>query len=127
MKFVVLLGRILYSIIFIISAIGHFSPQTIDYATATGVPFAMVLVPLWGLIALVGGISILIGYKARWGAWLLVIFLVPVTLIMHRFWGIDEPGVVSLQLVMFLKNVALLGAALLITYFGAGPLSIDKN
>jgi putative oxidoreductase len=127
MKYVVLLGRILYAAIFILASLGHFAPQTMQYAASQGVPMAAFLVPLSGIIGLVGGISVLVGYKAKWGAWLLVIFLLPVTFLVHRFWMVQDPIQVSIQEAMFLKNLSMLGAALLIAYFGSGPMSIDKK
>ena len=122
-----LLGRILYSAIFILSGPNHFKAQTIGYAAAQGVPLASIAVPLSGIIALLGGLSIALGYRARLGAWLIVLFLVPVTLMMHRFWGLSDPQVAQLQLAMFIKNVALLGAALIIARVGSGPLSLRRD
>ncbi|MGL5626581.1 MAG: DoxX family protein [Candidatus Rhabdochlamydia sp.] len=121
-----LLGRALYSAIFILASFGHFNTKTIHLAASQGVLFANILVPFSGVLALVGGLSILLGYKARYGAWLLVLFLVPVTYMMHKFWVISDPTMHGLQQVMFMKNMSLLGAALLIAYFGSGPLSIKK-
>ena len=127
MKYVVLLGRVLYAAIFVMSGPGHFSAGTISYAAHQGVPMASIVVPVSGMIALVGGLSILLGYFARYGAWLIVIFLVPVTIIMHRFWGIPNPSYAQIQQIMFMKNLSMLGAALLIAHFGSGPLSVDGN
>ncbi len=127
MKYSVLLGRILYSAIFIMANLFHFSSQAIEHAASEGVPMAQVLVPLSGIIGLAGGFSILLGYKAKWGGWLLVIFLVPVTIMMHKFWGIADPQAAMMQQVMFMKNVSMMGGALLIAYFGAGPLSLDAR
>ena len=127
MKYIVLIGRILYSAIFIAASLGHFSQDTIVFAGSQGVPLAAVLVPLSGVIGFLGGLSILIGFKARYGAWLLVIFLVPVTLMMHAFWNIDDVMENGIQKAMFLKNLSMLGAALLLTYFGSGPMSVDKK
>jgi putative oxidoreductase len=127
MKWLVLLGRILFSAIFIMGGIGHFSTGAIQYAASQGTPAAAVLVPIAGLLSLLGGLSILLGFRARWGAWLLVIFLVPVTFIIHRFWGIENQAIAELQQIMFWKNMALVGAALLISYFGSGPLSLSKK
>jgi putative oxidoreductase len=127
MNIIVLLGRIFFSTIFILSSFSHFSESTIQYGAHHGVPFPSFLVPLSGLIALLGGLSVLLGYKAQWGAWLLVIFLIPVTLSMHNFWGIDDPNQAKTQQIMFLKNLAILGGALLIAYFGSGPLSLDSK
>ncbi len=127
MKYLVLLGRLLYSLIFVTAGLGHFSKETIGYAAAQGVPMASILVPLSGLMALAGGLSILLGYRARWGAWLLVFFLVPVTVMLHKFWGIADPMMAQMQQIMFMKNLSMLGGAFLISYFGAGPLSLDAR
>lgn len=127
MKYIVLLGRILYSAIFIAASLGHFAQSTIAFASNAGVPMAAIFVPLWGIIGFLGGLSILIGFKARYGAWLIVIFLVPVTFLLHQFWNLDDAMDSGIQKAMFLKNLSMLGAALLITYFGSGPMSVDKR
>ena len=127
MNIVVLVGRVLFSSIFLKAALGHFSQPTIGYAASQGVPLAEVLVPLSGVMSFVGGLSILLGYKARYGAWLLVLFLVPVTVMMHKFWGIADPMAARMQQIMFMKNLSMIGASLLIANFGSGPLSLDKK
>jgi putative oxidoreductase len=126
-SFIVLAGRVLFSVIFIMSGFMHFSQQEIGYAAHTGVPMAGLLVPASGVLALVGGLSILFGYRAKVGARLLVLFLVPVTLMMHNFWAVKDPMVAQMQMAMFMKNVSMLGGALLISQFGAGPLSLDAR
>ena len=88
---------------------------------------ASLAVPLSGALALIGGMSILLGYRARLGAWLIVFFLIPVTFMMHKFWGVSDPTVAQTQMIMFMKNFSMLGGALLITQFGAGPLSLDAR
>lgn len=127
MKAIALLGRILFSLIFLVSSVGHFSAETIQYAASQGVPLANVLVPASGIVAAVGALSIVLGYKAEVGAWLIVIFLLPVTIMMHQFWAAGDPAMQQMQLAMFMKNIAMLGAALLISYFGSGPLSMDEK
>jgi putative oxidoreductase len=124
-KYAVLAGRKLFSVIFIIASAEHFSPQTIEAAAAHGVPLPVLLVPLSGIIALLGGLSVLLGFQTRLGAWLLVIFLVPVTVVMHNFWSTPDPMMFQIEKAMFMKNVTMLGGALVISYFGAGPLSLD--
>jgi putative oxidoreductase len=89
------------------------------------VPWANILVPIAGVLALLGGLSVLLGFKARWGAWLLVFFLVPVSVMMHAFWAVKDPTMAQMQLVNFMKNITMLGGALLVVYFGAGPVSVD--
>lgn len=124
---VVLLGRFLFAAIFLMSSVGHFSKQTIASATAQGVPLASLAVPVSGLMALGGGLSILLGYRAKVGAWLIALFLVPVTFMMHKFWAVSDPAMAQLQMIMFMKNLSMLGSALLITQFGAGAFSLDAR
>ena len=127
MKLIVLLGRILFSLIFLMTAFGHFSKESIGYASSQGVPATYFSVPFSGILAIIGAICIILGYKAKFGAWLLVLFLIPVTLMMHNFWTVTDPMMKQMQMAMFMKNLSMLGGALLITYFGAGPLSLDAN
>jgi putative oxidoreductase len=127
MPYVLLLGRIFYSLIFILGGLNHFIPGTIAYANSNGVPIPWLLVPLAGIIAVVGGLSILLGLKAKWGGWLIAIFLVPITFIMHKFWGITDPLLAAIQKIMFMKNLSMLGGALIIAYFGSGPISLDEK
>jgi putative oxidoreductase len=69
-----------FSIIFILASAGHFDSQSIEVAGSHGVPLAHLLVPLSGVMALVGALGVLLGYRTPFGALLLVLFLVPVTL-----------------------------------------------
>lgn len=121
------LGRILFAAVFLASVPGHFTGDAIAHADAQGVPLAVLAVPLSGLLEAVGAVMIVIGLRARLGAWLLVLFLVPVTLMMHNFWAVTDPAARQLQQIMFMKNVSMLGGALLIAYFGAGPVSLDTR
>jgi putative oxidoreductase len=127
MKYLLLLGRILFSLIFLTTAMVHFSSQGISYGASQGVPMPSILVPLSGILAILGALSIIIGYKAKLGAWLIVIFLVPVTLMMHKFWTITDPMMMQMQMSIFMKNLSMLGGALIIAYFGSGQLSLDNG
>jgi putative oxidoreductase len=122
---VVLLGRIFFVLIFLLSGPNHFASQTIAYAASQGVPMASIAVPLSGVLALLGGLSVAIGYRARVGAWLIALFLVLVTPLMHKFWTVSDPMMHLMQFIMFMKNLSMLGAALLISQLGAGPWSLD--
>jgi putative oxidoreductase len=124
---VVVLGRFFFALIFLLAGANHFSKQTIGYAASQGVPLASIAVPLSGVLAIAGGLSILLGYRAKLGAWLIVLFLVPVSLMMHKFWAVTDPMMAQLQMIMFMKNVSMLGGALLISQFGAGPFSLDAR
>ncbi|MDP9076330.1 MAG: DoxX family protein [Bacteroidota bacterium] len=114
-------GRILFALIFLVSGINHFSPVTIAYAASQGVPMAAIFVPFFGLIAIVGAISIMVGYPGRIGALFIIIFLIPVTIFMHRFWSDSDPTMRQLQLTNFMKNLALLGGAIMLLVRGTEP------
>ncbi len=124
---VVLLGRIFFSLVFITAGLNHFSPQTIAYAASAGVPMASILVPFSGVMALIGGLSILLGYRGRIGAWVIVLFLIPITLTMHNFWAVHDVALAQDQMAHFFKNVSMLGGALLISQLGTGPYSLDAR
>jgi putative oxidoreductase len=127
MKITTLVGRILFSLLFISAAPGHFSAATIGYAASQGVPLANLAVPASGILALLGGLSIATGYKTRLGALALIAFLVPVTFMMHNFWAVTDPMMHQLQMVMFIKNLALVGGALTFFVNGAGAYSVDAR
>jgi putative oxidoreductase len=124
---VVIWGRFLFALIFLMAGANHFNKQTIGYAASQGVPLAAIAVPLSGVLAIAGGLSILLGYRAKLGAWLSVLFLVPVSLMMHKFWTVTDPMMAQIQMVLFMKNVSMFGGALLISQFGAGPFSLDAR
>ncbi len=126
MKWVVLLGRLFFAAIFLLAAPEHFTSNTVHYAAAQGVPLAKIAVPLSGVIALAGAASIVLGFRAKIGGWLLVLFLVPVTLMMHNFWADKNAQMAMVQQIMFMKNLSMLGGAMMIAYFGSGPLSVDN-
>lgn len=124
---VALLGRFLFVLIFLMSSPMHFSRQTIAYAASQGVPLASIAVPFSGVLALAGGLSILLGYRAKVGAWLLILFLAAVTPMMHNFWTVADPMMHQMQFIMFMKNLSMLGGALFISQSGAGPWSLDAR
>lgn len=125
MRAMVPVGRVLFALLFILSFFSHFSGASIDYAAAHGVPLATLVVPLTGILAAVGGVMVALGYRARFGAFLLFCFLVPVTLVMHKFWGVADPAAAAMQKAAFMKNLSLIGGTLLIMFYGAGPYSLD--
>jgi len=127
MRYLILIGRILFALIFITAAPRHFTREGVQHAADLGVPLAAALVPISGIMALTGGLSVAMGYKARWGAWLLVGFLVPVTLMMHAYWKLYDPTAIHIQQAMFAKNLSMLGASLLLTQFGSGEGCTPKK
>jgi putative oxidoreductase len=126
MKTILLMGRVLFSALFIFTSFSSIMGHTADHAASAGVPDPSLLVPLAGIIELLGGLSILLGYKVRWGALLILLFLIPVTFYMHAFWKIDDPMQQQMQKASFMSNLALMGTALMLMWFGAGPSSVDN-
>lgn len=124
---VVFMGRLLFSLLFLMAAFNHFKSATIAYAASQGVPLASIAVPFSGVLAVLGGLSILLGYRAKIGGWLIALFLIGVTPTMHKFWVVTDPMMYQMQMIMFFKNLSMLGGALLITQFGAGPWSVDNH
>ena len=94
--------------------------------TSRGLPLVDVLLPLTILIELGGGLLLALGWKARWAAAALLLFLIPTTLIFHQFWGID-PKLAQMQKIHFLKNVAIMGGMLMVLAIGAGAWSVDRK
>src|SRR3954463_10058663 len=123
-----LIGRILIALIFVISGfnkIGGFSGVA-GYIGSKGLPMPEVLAALTIALELGGGILLVIGWKTRWGALLFFLWLIPTTLVFHRFWGIDAAQVQA-QFVNFMKNVSIMGAMAMLMAFGPGTYSVDKR
>ena len=127
MKITILAGRFLFSLIFLLSGLSLFSPASAGYAASQGLPLANILVPVSGVLAVLGAVSIVLGYKARIGAALLIVFLVPVTLVFHHFWTVADPGARQVGMIEFMKNISMLGGAVIILIHGAGPYSLDSK
>ena len=82
------------------------------YAKSKGVPMPEITIPLTGLLLLLGGLSLLLGIYPYIGVALIIIFLVPVTFMMHNFWAVPQEQKMA-DMVHFLKNIALIGSALM--------------
>lgn len=111
----ILIGRILFALNFLLSGVfGHFGQRKMmaGYASSKGVPFAGLAVVLTGVLMVVGALMVAIGIWPDLGALLLVIFLLPTAFIMHGFWREKDPQMRSMEQTQFFKDIALLGAAL---------------
>lgn len=113
--FVFLIGRVLYGGFFVLAGVNHFQNLAMmsGFTASKGVPSAKALVMLSGLLIFVGGLSVIVGWHVRIGLACIVLFLVPVTFTMHNFWVEKDMMQRINQLVNFQKNIALLGAALM--------------
>jgi len=123
-----IVGRILIAPLFLLSGfhkITGFSAVAGMMAKA-GMPFAEVLLVGSIVLELGGGLMVLLGWHARWGALLLAVFTLSATLIFHNFWAVDAAQYRS-QLNHFMKNLAILGALVYIMAMGSGPFSIKSE
>lgn len=129
MNYQVLIGRILFSLIFIMAGLanhlGNLGEMS-GWVASKGVPVANIVVVVTGLMIIAGGLSVMLGYKTKIGAWILIAFLIPTALIMHNFWAL-EGAEASNQMAHFLKNLSMAGGALLIAHYGPGPMSLDAK
>jgi len=111
-----LIGRLVLGGYFIFGGFNHFKMLTMmsGYAQSKGVPTPKAAVAFSGLLLLVGGLSILLGIYPTVGAIALVLFLAPVTFMMHAFWKVQDAQMKMGEQVNFMKNLALLGAVLML-------------
>lgn len=123
-----LLGRVLLALIFVISGFGKITgfDGTVAYMAAKGMP--MPQVALVGAIAIefIGGLMLVVGWKTRWAALAIFLFLIPTTIIFHNPAGLP-PAEAQAQMINLLKNVSIMGGMLLLAVFGRGAWSLDKR
>ncbi|MFA5934069.1 MAG: DoxX family membrane protein [Candidatus Paceibacterota bacterium] len=110
-----LIGKVLFGGFFVISGYNHLSKITAlsGYAKSKGVKYPHLSVFFSGLMILLGGLGVIFSIMPVLSLWLIIIFLIVVTFSMHRFWEIDEPMQKMGETINFKKNLALLGAALM--------------
>ncbi|CAB4831299.1 unannotated protein [freshwater metagenome] len=123
MNAVLVIGRIMFALIFINSGISHLTKleAMTGYATYKKVPAAKLSVIVSGLMILIGGLYIAFGVYADLGALLIALFLVPAAFMMHAFWKESDATAKQNETIGFFKDLSLAGAALIIfALVGAG-------
>lgn len=123
-------ARVMMSLIFLMSAVGNKIPNfegVSQYMAGEGVPAAKLLLAGAIVFLLVGSASVILGYQARIGAALLLVFLVAATYYFHDFWTFADAAARQQQTIQFMKNLGLMGAMLFIIANGAGPWSLDQR
>jgi putative oxidoreductase len=124
-----LVARVLMSQIFLISGIMKIVDWSGTEAQMAG--RGMFWIPFFHVAALLtelgAGLSLLLGYKARLGALILFLFLIPVTLTFHNWWTYADPKEQQVNMFFFMHNLTLMGGLLWVMTFGPGPLSIDRK
>ncbi len=137
------IARVLLALIFLMSALANKIPNFSEVASlmeSKGVPAPQFMLVGATAFLLLGSLSIMTGFKARIGASLLLVFLVLATYYFHNFWiwapeamwvlssnpDVKMP-VAQVEMISFMKNLALMGAMLFIMANGAGPMSVDAR
>jgi putative oxidoreductase len=126
---IALVGRLFLVTIFLTSALMNKIPNFAGVAkkmAEEGVPAPTLLLVGAIVFLIVGSLSVLVGYKARIGATLLLVFLVLATYYFHDFWTMPKEAA-EMQMIQFMKNLALMGAMLFIIGNGAGAMSLDAK
>ena len=120
--FASLLGRVLLVLIFVHSGVGkieHFE-GTAQYMAKSGMPMPSFFLVGAIFLELIGSITVILGLFTRFGALLLIVFMIPTTLIFHTHFG-DQ-----VQMIMFMKNVSMLGGCLVLLAHCPGRFSLDS-
>jgi putative oxidoreductase len=124
-----LLGaRILLAWMFLVAGydkIGGFA-GTAKYMAAKGMPLVEPLLVATIILEIVGGLMLVIGWKARWAAWALLAFTLVANLVFHDFWALPAEQA-RMQAILFYKNLAVMGGMLYVALMGPGRLSLDKS
>jgi putative oxidoreductase len=116
-----LAGRILLSVLFLLSGVGKIGAYagTAAYMSSAGVPG--VLLPVVIAVEVLGAIAIILGWQTRVAALLLAGYSLLAALIFHSNLANQ------IEMIMFLKNVSIAGGLLLLVTNGAGQLSLDRS
>ena len=124
--FAVPVGRLLLALIFIMSGINKIMgwPGVVGAVEAKGLPIPMLFGAGAILLELGGGLLVAIGYKAVVVAAALIMFTIMTMIFFHNFWAF-EGGDYQVQMINFMKNLAITGGLFLVLAYGAGPMSVD--
>ena len=123
-----LVGRLLIAVMFLlagISKIGAFA-GTSGYIASKGLPMPDVVAALTIAIEIGGSLLLILGFCTRWAALALAGFTLRAAVIFHNYWTMPAAQQ-TVQQIMFMKNIAIVGGLLTIAAWGAGALSMDAK
>lgn len=123
-----LVARVLLVLVFLLAGLNKLMNYgaTAEDIAAHGVPLAAIATPLAILFELGGAILVVIGYRTREAALALILFTVLATLFYHRFWEMSGQEQM-INMIMFLKNLGLIGGLMMLWHLGPGELSLDAK
>lgn len=125
-RYAPLIGRILLALIFVMSGFSKITgfEGTVGYIASKGLPLPQLGAIIAIVVEVVGGLMLIVGWKARWGAAALFVFTGAAALFFHNFWAVP-PEQMQIQQIMFMKNLAIMGGMLMVMAHGSGPLSAE--
>jgi putative oxidoreductase len=125
---VALVGRVLLAVMFVYSGYGKIGgfEGTAHSIGSKGLPLPEIGAAIALVVEFIGGLMLVIGWKARWAAIAMAVFTAVATYFYHDFWHMAE-GARMTNEIMFLKNVAVIGGMLLVVAFGPGRISLDRR
>ena len=114
-----LLGRVLFSLVFIGSGVGHLTQTegSAQYASYKKIPNATLMVQISGAAMLLGGAAVILGIWMDLAAFLLAVLALIMGFMMHKFWEETDPQTKQVEMAMFMKNVSIAGGGLIIAAF----------
>jgi putative oxidoreductase len=123
-----LVGRVLLALMFVTAGFSKLTALegTAGYIASVGLPAPMLLAVAAGVVELVAGVLIIVGWQARWAALALAAFTVVASVLFHNYWAKPADKAFMEQL-MFMKNMSVTGGLLVLFAFGAGVLSLDAR
>jgi putative oxidoreductase len=121
-------ARVLLALLFVIQGFGKLTglEGTAGYIASVGLPAPSLLAFGAGLLEVVGGLALIVGFQARWAALALALFTLVASVLFHNFWAAPADQQFMQQL-MFQKNLSIVGGLLFVFAFGAGTLSVDAR
>ena len=123
-------GRIALAAIFLMSTLGYKIPNfngAAQLMASQGIPAPRLMLVGAIVFLIVGSLSLIVGYRARFGAVLILVFLVLASYYFHNFWALSDPKARQEQMIHFMKNLSMMGAMLFIIANGAGAFSLDSR
>lgn len=124
-----LIGRLLLAFLFVYSGFGKIGgfEGTAASIAAKHVPMPEIATTIAIVIEFIGGLMIVVGWRARWAAFAVAAFTLVATILYHNFWAMADAAIAGTNKIMFMKNIAVIGGLLLVYAFGPGRLSIDRR
>ena len=126
MEALLIIGRVLFSLIFLGAGIGHLAQPgaTAEYAASRGVPAAGLLARISGVLIAAGGLGVILGVWMDLAALGLAVYVLVAAIMVHHFWSDDEPTRTA-EMSMFMKNVSIAGAGLIL--FAMSSTGVDMG